>query len=139
MAQLPAATTAPRVEPSLVCQGDGVCVTTGDLHNFDRLEKIDETWCRLIRVALDIRGQVPHRWQTKLSTGAGSPRVNVAFDVYRHGMTIAAGNLVDALVSQLFYFERVRLEWIPISIFGHLADNTAAVAELAHLAATPRV
>ena len=54
-------------------------------------------------------------------------------------MTIAASNLVDALVSQLFYFERVRLEWISVSIFGHLADNTATVAELAHLAAAPRV
>ena len=54
-------------------------------------------------------------------------------------MTIAASNLVNSLVSQLFYFERVRLEWIPISIFGHLADNTATVAELAHLAAAPRV
>ena len=54
-------------------------------------------------------------------------------------MAIATSDLVDAFVSQLFYFERVRLEWIPISIFGHLADNAATVAELAHLTAAPRV
>ena len=54
-------------------------------------------------------------------------------------MPIATRNLINALVPQLFDLKRVGLKRIAVAILGHLADDSAAVSELAHLAATPSV
>ncbi len=40
VSQLAAATATPRVKTTLVGQGNSVCVSTGDLNDFDRLKKI---------------------------------------------------------------------------------------------------
>jgi len=60
VAQLAAATATPRVKASLICKSDRVRVAASNLHNFNRLEQVDETGCWLVRVTLDISRQVLH-------------------------------------------------------------------------------
>ena len=54
VAKLSAAATSPGVETALVCQGDRVSVTTGDLDNFNGLKEINKTGCRLVRIPFNI-------------------------------------------------------------------------------------
>ena len=54
--KLSAATTTPREEATFVRQRDRVRITTCNLHYLDCLKKVNETRCRLVRIALDIRG-----------------------------------------------------------------------------------
>ena len=99
MTELTTAATTPGVEPALVCQGNSVGVSACDLYHLDGLEKVDESRSRLVRVALDICGQVLHGWQTKLTTSRGSPRVDIALDIYGDCMAVSTSDLVDAFVA----------------------------------------
>ena len=69
-------------------------------------------------------------------------------------MAVTACDLIDSFVSQLPNLKRVGLlgkryksesesltylEGVSVAVFRHLANDAAAVAKLAHFAATPRV
>ena len=116
-----------------------MCISTSYLNNFDSLQQVYKSRCWLVRVAFNVGWQVSHRGQTQLATGTGSPRVYVTLDIDSDCVPITSRDLINALVTQLLDFQWIGLERIPISVLGHLADNSAAVAKLAHFTTTPRV
>ena len=116
-----------------------MCIATRYLHDLDCLQQVDQSGRRLVRIAFDIGRQVSHRGQAQLSASTGTPGVDIALDIDCDGVTIATRNLINALVPQLFNLKRVGLKRIAVAILGHLTDDSAAVAELAHLTATPSV
>lgn len=61
VAQLATTTAAPRVETALLCKSYRVSISTSDLCYLDALEKFNQSRSRLIRIPLDISGQVAHR------------------------------------------------------------------------------
>ena len=79
-------------------------ISASDLHNFDCLEQVDQSRCRLIWITLNISGQVFHRWQTELTASASAPRVNIPLYIDSNCVSVSPSNLVDALVSQLLDF-----------------------------------
>ncbi len=54
-------------------------------------------------------------------------------------MAIAPSHLIDTFVAQLIDLQRVRLKWVPLSVFRHRYDNLGAISQLTHLAGTPGV
>lgn len=54
-------------------------------------------------------------------------------------MTIASCNLIYSFIPQLLNLQRVWLKGIALSVFWHLGDDFAGVAELAHFAGAPSV
>ena len=136
---LTAAAATPRVEPALLRESDCVRIATSNLDDFDALQELDESRSRLIRIAFDVGRQVTHRLESELSASAGAPREDVALDVDCDRVTVATGNLVDALVAEPGDLEWIWLERVALTVFGHLDDYVRGVAELAHLAGAPGV
>jgi len=60
VSQLAAASTAPRVEAPICRESDGMRVSASYLDHSYVEEELDNSWSRLIRIALDIGGQVFH-------------------------------------------------------------------------------
>ena len=52
--QLAAPSAAPRVETALISQRYGMSISAGYLHDLDCLKQIDKSWCRLVRIALNV-------------------------------------------------------------------------------------
>ena len=109
MTELAAAATTPRVEASLSCECNGMSISACDLDYADIHKQLNDSRGRLIGVSLDIGGEILHGSQAQLPTGTGTPGVHAALYVYGHRVPIAPGHLIDPLVSQVLYLERVRL------------------------------
>jgi hypothetical protein len=107
--KLTAAATTPRVEASLSCECDSMCIAACDLDYADIHKQLNDSRGRLIGISLDISGEILHGSQAQLPTGTGTPGVHATLDVYGHRVPIAPGHLVDPLVSQVLYLERVWL------------------------------
>ena len=54
MSELPAAATAPREQFSFVSECDGVRITASNLNDTDGLQKVNQSWRRLVRVSFNI-------------------------------------------------------------------------------------
>lgn len=87
-----------------------MCITTGDLDHFNRCEKVDKPWSRLVGVALNVGGKIFHGRQAELTARACTPRINIAFDIYCDCVPVTTSNLVDAFVTQLLDFQRIGLQ-----------------------------
>ena len=114
-------------------------ITTCYLCNFDILQKFYQSRSWLIRITFYIGGQIFHRLKTELSAGTCSPRINITFDVDRNCMSITSSNLINALVSQLLYFEWIRLKWVAFSVLGHFSDYLTRVSKLSHFSWAPSI
>jgi len=110
VAQLSTTTTSPGVESTLVGKGDGMCITTGNLDHFYGGKKVDQAWSRLVRITLDVGGKIFHRREAKLPARTGTPRVDIAFDVYSDCVPVTTSDLIHTFVAQLLDFQRVGLQ-----------------------------
>lgn len=137
--QLPAASSSPWEESTLVCQRNSVCITTGNLHNLDTLKEFNQSWSWLIRITFYVGRQIFHRLQTELSASTCAPRVNISISIYSYSMPVTSRNLIYSFVSKLSDLQGIRLKWISLSILRHLGNDFIRIAKLAHLSRTPGI
>lgn len=139
MTQLATTSTTPRVQPTFRSQSYSVSISTCNLSYFDVLEQLNQSGSGLIWIAFHISRQILHALQAQLAACTRTPGVHVALNIHGNCMAITSCNLIYSFIPQLFNFKRVWLKGITFSVFGHLGDDFAWVAELAHFTRAPSI